>query len=123
MKTRNTTVKNIEVNNGVGYFDIDCGKGKEMQFQFTPEWILKDGELDSVNVKIGKYDLYSNDEEKLISSKHLNKRNTKLICEYIESVLYDNPYDYEYIDILDDEEEERLYWQELARDDNYYLNI
>jgi len=37
MKTRNTTVKNIEVNNGVGYFDIDCGKGKEMQFQFTPD--------------------------------------------------------------------------------------
>ena len=122
MKTRNTTVKNIEVSNGIGYFDIDCGKGKEMQFQFTPEWILKDGELDSVTVKLSKYDLYAEDGA-LISSKHLNKRNTKLICEYIESVLYEHPYDYEYQDICEDEEEERLYWQELARDDNYFLNI
>ena len=123
MKTRNTKITNIEVTHGIGYFDIECGRFGKMWFEFRHDWIVKEGEVDGVNVKIGKYDLYSNDEEKLISSKHLNKRNTKLICEYIESVLYDNPYDYEYIDIFDDEEEERLYWQELARDDNYYLNI
>ena len=123
MKTRNTTVKNIEVRNGVGYFDIDCGRFGQMWFEFRHDWIIKEGEVDGVNVRIGKYDMYSNDEEKLISSKHLNKRNTKLICEYIESVLLDDPYDYEYIDILEDEEEERLYWQELARDDNYFLNM
>lgn len=119
MKTR---IKNIEVKNGVGYFDIDCGKGKEMQFEFRHDWILKDGEIDDVKVKISKYDLFDK-EGTLLSSKHLNNRNTKLVCEYIEEILCSDPYNYEYEDIYEDEEEERLYWQELARDDRYFLNM
>lgn len=121
MKTRNTTVKNIEVNNGVGYFDIDCGKGKEMQFQFTPEWILKDGELDSVTVKLSKYDFYAEDGA-LISSKHLNKRNTKLICEYIESILDNDPYSFEF-DEYELMQEEFDFNQEMIFEERRLSNI
>jgi hypothetical protein len=121
MKTRNTTVKNIEVNNGVGYFDIDCGKGKEMQFQFTPEWILKGGELDSVTVKLSKYDFYAEDGA-LISSKHLNKRNTKLICEYIESVLDNDPYSFEF-DEYELMQEEFDFNQEIIFEERRLSNI
>ena len=121
MKTQNTTVKNIEVRNGVGYFDIDCGKGKEMQFQFTPEWILKDGELDGVTIKLSKYDLYAEDGA-LISSKHLNKRNTKLICEYIESVLDNDPYSFEF-DEYELMQEEFDFNQEIIFNEKRLSNI
>ena len=121
MKTRNTTVKNIEVHNGVGYFDIDCGKGKEMQFRFTPDWIVQDGELVDVQVKLSKYDFYAEDGE-LLSTKHLNNRNTKLICEIIEGELYNDPYSYEFDEykIMQDEFD---FYQEMSFEERRLSNI
>lgn len=121
MKTRNTTVKNIEVYNGVGYFDIDCGKGKEMQFRFTPEWILQDEELTDVIVTLSKYDFYAEDGE-LLSTKHLNKRNTKLICEIVETILFNDPYSYEF-DEQKIMQEEFDFYQEMNFEERRLSNM
>lgn len=121
MKTRNTTIKNIEVYNGVGYFDIDCGKGKEMQFRFYPDWIVKNDELVQVDIKLSKYDYYSEDGA-LLGSKHLNNRNTALICDHIENVLLEDPYSYEF-DYVKMMQEEFDFYQELTFEERRLSNM
>lgn len=94
MKTRNTTVKNIEICKGTGYFDIDCGRFGKMVFDFDIDFnVDSDYDLESVTVKIGSYDweLLDGGSLKFGQDLRLNKRNTKLICEYIEKIIFSNP--------------------------------
>ena len=107
--------------------DIDENLINEIYEDATVEEIeeivrqLKDGELDSVTVKLSKYDFYAEDGA-LISSKHLNKRNTKLICEYIASVLDNDPYSFEF-DEYELMQEEFDFNQEMIFDERRLSNI
>ncbi len=71
--------------------------------------------------ELSKYDLYAEDGA-LISSKHLNKRNTKLICEYIESVLDNDPYSFEF-DEYELMQEEFDFNQEIIFNEKRLSNI
>jgi hypothetical protein len=124
MKTRNTKITNIEEHNGVGYFDIDCGRFGTMIFEFYIEFnVDSDYDLESVDVKIGKYDWESENEN--LKSGMLNKRNTKFICEYIESVILDDPqsYGFDEEDFMRKDVEEFDYCQELNFDERRYSNM
>ncbi len=128
MKTRNTTVKNIEVNNGVGYFDIDCGRFGAMLFEFYIEFnVDSDYELESVTVKIGSYDweLLDGGSLKFGQNLRLNNRNTKFICEYIESIILDDPrsYGFDENDFIRKDEEDFDYYQELTYEERRLSNI
>lgn len=128
MKTQNTTVKNIEVNNGVGYFDIECGKFGTMLFEFYIEFnVDSDYELESVTVKIGSYDweLLDGGSLKFGQNLRLNNRNTKFICEYIESIILDDPrsYGFDENDFIRKDEEEFDFNQEMIFEERRLSNI
>ena len=117
MKTQNTTVKNIEFCNEVGFFNIDCGRFGEMIFDFDYEFnVDSDCDFESVTVKIGSYDweLLDGGSLKFGQDLRLNNRNTKLICEYIESIISLDPEKYgfdseNYSDMYEPDFEEHYY--------------
>ena len=124
MKTRNTKIRNIEEHNGVGYFDIECGKFGTMLFEFYIEFnVDSDYDLESVDVKISSYDWESENEN--LKSGKLNKRNTKFICEYIESIILDDPrsYGFDENDFIRKDEEDFDYYQELNFEERRYSNM
>jgi len=76
---KNTKIINLEVCNGKGYFNIDCGRFGELVFDFDIDYnIDSDYDLESVTVELGFYDWELPDGGTL-KPKFLNKRNTKMI--------------------------------------------
>ena len=97
MKTQNAKVINLEFSNGTGYFMIDCGRFGQMIFDFDIDFnVDSDYDLESVDVMIGSYDweLLDGGSLKFGQDLRLNKRNTKMICEYIEEIILNDPYSF-----------------------------
>ena len=114
MKTRNWKIEAVDFYNRKGYFDINLGRFGSMEFQFEVEFTRDGNEVEDLQVYITRYDLY---DHKGSYVKHgiLNNRNSKLICETLEELIYEDPteFGFEY----EDEAEEILHYQELMRDD------
>jgi hypothetical protein len=116
MKARNWKIEAVDFYNRTGYFDINLGRFGYMELQFDVEFTRDGNEVEEAQVYLTRYDLYDADYNYV---KHgiLNNRNSKLICESLQELIYDNPtaFGFEY----EDEAEELLYWQELRRDERY----
>jgi hypothetical protein len=90
---KNTKITGLEVWDGLGYFDIECAKFGKMLFTFDIDFnVNRDNEFDSVDVQISSFEWETDNEQRnKFKNLKLNNRNTKLICEYIESVITDDP--------------------------------
>ena len=94
---KNTKITGLEVWNGTGYFDIECGRFGKMLFSFDIHFnVDSDYELQSVDVKIGAYEweLVDGSSFKFDWDLRLNNRNTKSICKYIEEIILSDPYSF-----------------------------
>lgn len=94
---KNTKITGLEVWNGTGYFNIDCGRFGQMIFDFDVDFnVDSDYELQSVDVKIGAYEweLVDGSSFKFDWDLRLNNRNTKSICKYIEEIILLDPYSF-----------------------------
>lgn len=94
---KNTKITGLEVCNGTGYFDIECGRFGKMIFSFDIHFnVDSDYELQSVDVKIGAYEweLVDGSSFKFDWDLRLNNRNTKSICKYIEEIILSDPYSF-----------------------------
>lgn len=94
---KNTKITGLEVWNGTGYFDIECGRFGKMIFSFDIHFnVDSDYELQSVDVKIGAYqwELVDGSSFKFDWDLRLNNRNTKSICKYIEEIILSDPYSF-----------------------------
>jgi hypothetical protein len=114
MKTRNWKIEEVDFYNRKGYFDINLGRFGSMEFQFEVEFTRDGNEVEDLQVYITRYDLYDH-EGSYVKHGILNNRNSKLICETLEELIYEDPteFGFEY----EDEAEEILHYQELMRDD------
>ena len=125
MKTQNTKITGLEVWNGTGYFMIDCGRFGQMIFDFDIDFnVDSDYELESVDVQIGAYEweLVDGSSFKFGWDLRLNNRNTKMICEYIEEIILNDPYSFGF----DPEEAERddfNFYQDMAFEERRLSNI
>lgn len=88
-KNRNFKIANLENVNSDIYFSIQIGS-KQMNFYGEIEFNITvengDHVIESVNVMLERYDW-----EHVDVNGFLNKRNTKLICEVIESIVMNDP--------------------------------
>lgn len=94
---KNTKITGLEVWNGTGYFDIECGRFGKMIFSFDIHFnVDSEYELQSVDVKIGAYEweLVDGSSFKFDWDLRLNNRNTKSICKYIEEIILSDPYSF-----------------------------
>jgi hypothetical protein len=118
MKALNTKIINLESAGDISYFMIDCGRFGQMIFSFEVDWILSDNELEDVVITLDKYDWEC---EEYREGKFLNDRNTKMICEYLEEIVFSDPehfgFDYEsLIEEFEPDFEEHYY---KNREENY----
>lgn len=119
MKTQNTKITGLEVWNGTGYFDIECGRFGKMIFSFDIHFnVDSDNDFESVDVKIGAYEweLVDGSSFKFGWDLRLNNRNTKMICEYIEEIIKKDPEAYGF----DSDNYSDMYEPDFEED--YYLN-
>lgn len=111
---KNTKITGLEVWDGLGYFDIECGKFGKMLFTFDIDFnVDSDYEFQSVDVQISSFEWETDNEQRnKLKNLKLNNRNTKLICEYIESVITDDPnaYGFDSENYVDEDQYEPDYY-------------
>jgi hypothetical protein len=123
-KNRNFKIADLENVNSDIYFSIQIGSKQmnfcgEIEFNITVE--NGDHVIESVNVMLERYDW-----EHVDVNGFLNKRNTKLICEAIESIVMNDPESFGFD--MEAYENDQMEWhadlnaqikKEYARSNNY----
>ena len=119
MKTRNYIMENLHYYDEYGFFDLNLGRFGVMEFKFEVEFATDGRDIEDANCYITEYTLVKDDE--IIKHGQLNNRNSKMICELIENLAYESPFSFGYKET--DEEDDRLYWQELAYEERRISNM
>ena len=92
------------------YFTIKCGERDQMYMAGDLSFNVSDDEIESVDIYLEHFDW-----ENKTTTGFLNSRNTKLICEKIESIVIQDPESYGF-DWYEYEEDQRNWNQNLQFD-------